>query len=118
MNYEQEIIDMENFYSTATIEEAMAFFKLQSGKAFSVVKRTCRKATVTCNRILRVVFGISRFFQAKPCTALRLRRDLNWSKVLMNKARSENVHAIIHDIDDQIGMEETLVQAIEILIKK
>lgn len=89
MNYEQEIIDMENFYSTATIEEAMEFFKLQSANVFSVIKNACRKAMAKCNRILKVVFGLSRFYQNKPSTALRLRRDLDRIKILSNSFKPE-----------------------------
>ena len=83
MRLDQEIIDMENFYATASIEEVYAYFKSAMHKATEQFKSACRK-------VLRAGKGImARFGKAKPGaqakpTNKRLRENITDEMLRLN----------------------------------
>lgn len=104
MKLEQEIIDIENFYATATLEEAIAYFKAVSNKCFAVVKAGCAE-------VVRSVKGlIARFGKPVPSNR-RLRSNISPTSIYANKLKP----AI--SFDDFAGMEETLEKYKEHLYK-
>lgn len=102
-NTEQEIIDMENFYATATLEEAFAYFKMKSDQCFTAMLGSV-------DRMKKVIRGMVRFFVKPKSTAQQLRDDLSVDKILQNYVQLS--------VDDQLQMNLLLRDALEILIKE
>jgi hypothetical protein len=123
MKYEQEIIDMENYYATATPEEAIAYFKAKSAQAFSSFRSACKKAIAICDRIVGICNKV-----ASKCRGIMarfgkytagVRRDIALAKVMMDTDINTEgfTDATLDELEDRYNMELLLIEAKEILLK-
>jgi hypothetical protein len=116
---EQEIIDMENFYATATLEEAFAYFKCQASICMDTIKESVGRI-LTAAKAIEKHFdaGMGRFFTRNYGIAASLRKDLTPATIWLNTEKPDaRTLSILKDLDDRIGMEEVLCEALEILNK-
>lgn len=102
---EQEIIDMENFYQTATPEEAMAYYKKKYAQLLAGIHRVI-------GQLKKVAAGMCRFFTSPRSISGELRKALTVEKVTQNLIKVEI------DIEDKIEMASLLLQAEEILFNR
>ena len=109
MKLEQEIIEMENFYQTATLEEAFAYFKMKSAQCFAIIKEAI-------SEIKSIIRGICRFFTNTKLDKGKIRSNIDLDMIYSNTFRNTSVTKL--DIYDLIAMEELLVEAQTLLIKK
>ncbi len=134
---DQEITDIENFYKEATIEEAIAYFKSVSAKCFTTLKNAAkgiitygrgrfnfkRKKTRSCLSPKVAHTVIPEEYDTIGANSPRDSFDFRyahgmWRKVLLERHLNEIFRKFDSAIQDHIEMEVTLMQALEILIKK
>ena len=109
---DQEIIDMDNFYETATFAEAIAYFKMISNQCIDIAVKAIEKIKELCK-------GLSRFFIINHGACAGVRRDIQAHQIWLNtKKPDQKTVDILEDIDDRIEMESLLIQAKEILNKQ
>lgn len=97
---------------THTAADCRSFFLKVSAQAFAAIHKSCRKAVVICERIIS---GIRRFFKAPKPARHKPTAAMIW---LNTTKASQSTADLLRRVKDEIGMEETLREAMEILIDK
>jgi hypothetical protein len=116
---EKEIIDMENFYATASIEDALAYFKSVSAKCYSSIINNARQV-VTLARLIEKQFnaGLGRFFTRNYSTAASLRKDITPATIWLNTEKpTQRTIGILEALEDSVSMDALLQDAVQILNK-
>jgi hypothetical protein len=118
-----DITEYENWLQTASIADIITSFKEASVKAIkslelisNTLKNTIIKVSVNAAKVFKV--GIRRFFVRRNGMVTAIHQSLSPATIWLNTEKPDGrTLAILQDLDDQLGMEEVLFEALEILNK-
>ncbi|HEY0174944.1 MAG TPA: hypothetical protein VGC08_01115 [Pedobacter sp.] len=116
----REITEIENFYKTATIEEAIAYFKQVSAKCFDTIKEVIAEIRSAPRNKRRscLVFMTGLMFTKRSLVFTYLRGRFIFQQWKKHSWIEAGIVIPVSYIDDQIIMEGLLAQAKEILSSK
>lgn len=107
---DQELLEIENFYKTATPSEAIAYFKAKSAECFVTLKEVCASAVRLVKKCIRITRSL--FIRNRMTTVQSLRKQ---RVIVENTFRP--YRKPLAELQEEVAMEELLIQAQEILIK-
>jgi hypothetical protein len=124
---EKEIIDMENFYATATLEDMFAYFKAKSAHCFTKFRNLAVEVKHICAGVRRLLVKKNQScLKPMGCrTIYPLGYHIGAAHMPQNSTIFQfnfgywlgYIYQVV-SIDQEIAMEETLQEAQNILIKK
>lgn len=123
---EQELLEIENFYKHCTPKEALAFFKAQSAKAFKEMETLMGEIKGTLKKIKQSISTMLKREKTRSCLTPMLCRtvtparpyNMSCSDWLAYVKKERRYVSLMLRIQEEIAMEEILIQAQNILIKK